>query len=360
MSQTKLSELQSIVQDAANTAWEQRMGTSIHDPNPTSFGKYLECALESRGAEISIVLNDLAQDALASQEKTPEPPDFSKYIRYSSSILTHKEVFVGNEWVLVPNEACVDFRFNSLGAQRSFTVSISYKDNYTTFTSSDTLQSYQHNEMLLQSEQLKVELENDYVTKEERDWMLMASQAYSITKKNIGGLGDISTLYGEIPKDFKRHYAYKISKVAKNLGKPAKAGKIFHGAEKVFKNAGKVAKVGPWLSAGTIAYEIGDAYANDTTIQPHTYVDGALLVVGVAATAFGAPVVIVGLAIYGILDYAFGVSEGIDEVFGEDSDLWNDRPLRNFPRKNEPLFHKMEIDKTYVEPTFKLPRNFKN
>jgi|GEM_PF-1630033 len=352
----KLKALQIVLQQEVDFAWQCKMGTSVYNQNNRSFGSYLESSLNAHNKEISQILDDIARE----QTQNQEPPNFNNYIRYSTSSMTHKEVFVGDKWILVPNTACVDFRTTTLGGSRAFTVTVSNGSDYATFTSTESLQSYQQNQQLLEADPIHLELQNDYVSKEEYDWMLLASQVYGTTKKNISGLGDLAELYSRTPKEFKRHYAYKISKVAKSIGKPAKAGKIFHGAEKVMKKAGKVAKVGPYLSAGTIIYEVGDAYINDTEIKPHTYVDGTLLVVGIAATAVGAPAVVVGLAIYGILDYAFNISEGIDNTFGSDSDLWNNKPIKHFPKKTTPIFNDVKIDNTYVAPNIKLPPNFKN
>lgn len=348
MTNEKLKELQNVLQHAANTAWDFRMSSSQYSYNPTSFGDHLECVLSNRSREISSILDDIARE-----EQTLDPPNFKEYIRYSSNTLSHKEVFVGDKWVLVPNDACVDFRTSTLSGSRAFTATISHENNYATYTSTESLKSY--SQRYLQSDKLNIKLQNDYVSKEERDWMLIASQVYGTTKKNIGGLGDATELYNKVPKEFKRHYAYKISKVAKKVGKPAKAGKIFHGAEKIMKKAGKIAKVGPYLSAGTIGYELTTDNWN-----AHTVVDGTLLVVGIVATSVGAPVVIVGIAIYGILDYAFDISEGIDKHFGRKSDFWNEKPILNFPIERRPLFNEVKIDNTYVAPKFKPPLNFKN
>ncbi len=353
MTNEKLRKLQALIQEEANFAWESKMRTSKYNSDPISFGSHLEFLLSSRGHEISTILDDMAREELKNQQRTPEPPDFSQYIRYSSSILSHKEVFVGDQWVLVPNEACVDFKTTSFNGQRAFSVTISHKSDYATFTSTERLNSYQEQERLLQGDNLSIKLQDDYVNKEEHDWMLMASQVYGTTKKNVDGLADVAELYNRIPKEFKRTYAYKISKVSKKLGKPAKAGKIFHGTEKVMKKAGKIAKVGPYLSAGTLIYE-----GATNTWDAHSIVDGTLLVVGIAATSAGAPVVIVGIAIYGLLDYAFDISEGIDEHFGRNSGFWDKKPVQHYPKRNKPLFKEIpetKIDKTYVAPKFKLP-----
>ena len=70
--------------------------------------------------------------------------------------------------------------------------------------------------------------------------------------------------------------------------------------------------------------------------------------------------IVFSIAIYGILDYAFNISEGIDKEFGRNSDFWNEKPIYNFPRNSKSLFNEVEIDKTYVAPKFKLPPNFNN
>ncbi|GAA0873417.1 hypothetical protein GCM10009117_25640 [Gangjinia marincola] len=359
MVQQKLEKLQRFLQGTADTAWTFSMQTSLHDPNPTPFGEHFEFLLQSNDAELSVLLQEVAQAQLHEQQSNPEPPDFHQYIRYSSNFLDHKEIFVGNEWVLVPADACVDFFPTTMGsgvnAQSGFRVEISHGNDYVTFESTESLKQYQENELLLNDQQITVELQDTYVSKEEFDWMRAAVGAYQFGKKNVNGLGDVVSLYDNIPKEFKRTYAYKISKAAKKLGKPAKAGKIFHGAEKLAKKGSKIAKVGPYLTAGTIGYEV----LTDTW-DAHTVVDGTLLVVGIAAASVGAPVVIVGIAIYGILDYAFDISEGIDETFGRNSGFWDKKPLRSFPTNTTPLFNEIKIDNTAVKKPFRIPPQFKN
>ncbi|MBU2951693.1 hypothetical protein KO493_13390 [Tamlana agarivorans] len=356
----KLIKLKELVQNEADLALEFSLRANKNDFSRTGMGKHLEFLLNSRSHEIDSLLNEIAKEQLKEQKETPEPPDFTEYIRYSSSLISHKEVFVGDKWVLVPNDACVDFKMTSLSRQRAFSVTISHGSNYATFTSTERLKSYQEKKKIIQGNDISIQLEDDYISKEEHDWMLLASQAYGTTKKNIGGLGDVTELYNRIPKEFKRSYAYKISKVTKKVGKPAKAGKIFHGAERMVGKLGKVAKVGPYLSAGTIVYEISDAFINDTAVMPHTYVDGVLLVVSVIATVYSAPAVVVGIAIYGLLDYTFNISESLDENFMKKDNTWNDKQIQCFPKKNEPIFNEVKRDNTYVETKFKLPSNYIN
>lgn len=175
--------------------------------------------------------------------------------------------------------------------------------------------------------------------------MHLGGQVYNKTKNNLGLLEKAATIFMEVPKDFKRTYAYKISKVTKAISKPAKAGKIFQGAQKLGKLGKRLGPIGNFLSAGTLAYELGT-----NTWDAHTVIDGALLVVGIAGLAAGAPVVIVGIAVYGILDYAFGISEGIDKLIGRDSGLWDDKPISNFPTQRKLLFNNtFKIDKEHQE-----------
>jgi len=52
------------------------------------------------------------------------------------------------------------------------------------------------------------------------------------------------------------------------------------------------------------------------------YLNTGLLVAGGAASFSGAPAVLTGLAIYGILDYAFDISGSIDAAVGRKSGIW--------------------------------------
>ncbi|MCF6349480.1 MAG: hypothetical protein L3J23_00415 [Flavobacteriaceae bacterium] len=356
MANNKLKELQRFVQNTADVAWQHKMASSIYDPTPTSFGTHLETMLSANSEELSILLNEIALEELKKQDQTPEPPDFSKYIRYNGAYIDHIEVFVGNKWVLVPAEANVNFNATTTENTTSFSVTITHCGNSAHFTSTENLESYQEHDTLLQGEKLRVEQQNDYVSKEEFDWMRLGGLVYNKTDKSIGLLGELNTLYAEVPKDFKRNYAYKISKITNAVGKPAKAGKIFQGAQKVSKNLKVLGPVGNILSGGTIGYEVISG-----TWDAHTVVDGgALLVVGAVALGFGAPVLVVGVAIYGILDYAFDISGAIDANFGRDSGFWDKKPIYSFPKDNKPLFTKTAIDKTYVAPKLKLPLKFKD
>lgn len=80
--------------------------------------------------------------------------------------------------------------------------------------------------------------------------------------------------------------------------------------------------------------------------------NGTLLVVGLIAVPLEASVIVTGIAIYGLLDLVFDVGDGIDDVFGRDSELWDNRPISSFPTDENPIF---KIDNTYLAPQFIMP-----
>lgn len=54
-----------------------------------------------------------------------------------------------------------------------------------------------------------------------------------------------------------------------------------------------------------------------------TYIDSAMLGVGVGVLIFGVPVVFTGIAIYGLADYIFDLNGKADKFIGKDSGLWD-------------------------------------
>ena len=134
------------------------------------------------------------------------------------------------------------------------------------------------------------------------------SNALSFTEKHFNGqLGLVSAAasgYSKIPQSPKRHFIDNLYNQNKDFfkNKGVTRGKMYQGSKGFFKGAGKVAgKLGPvgtTLSASVILVE---AYTN--TWDAHTVVNGGLLIATGAATFFGAPVVLTGIAIYGIGDY---------------------------------------------------------
>lgn len=88
-------------------------------------------------------------------------------------------------------------------------------------------------------------------------------------------------------------------------------------ARKATKLSSKLGPVGVTLSVGNIAHEV---YSN--TWDAHTIVDAALLATTGVALFVGAPAVLVGVGIYGALDFAFDLDEKIDNSIGRNSDVW--------------------------------------
>ena len=146
-----------------------------------------------------------------------------------------------------------------------------------------------------------------------------------------GGLDNVNlalTGYNKVHNDAKRKFAYNMSRKTNALSKSVNAklnvkpGQIFQGAKSFTKTTSKItSKLGPAgvaLSVGVIGYEV----ASDTW-DAHTFVDGALLVATGAAIIFGGPAVLIGIGVYGVLDYAFDIGDTIDNSLGRKSGLWD-------------------------------------
>lgn len=358
----KLNQLQQLVQTAADTAWTASQNNSQYDSNPTGFGQNFEFTLQARSSELTRILNEIAaeQDKCNNENQPPEPIDFTKYIRNSTQKFNYKEVFVGNEWVQVPPNASINFEGRTdryAGTVRnSFTVTISHNGNTSTYSSSETYQEYDNNQILTTNEPLLVKgknLDNDGI-----NWRHIGEEVYGINNNIVGTLNNTRTFYELTPKPLKRKYTYKLSKIAPKIGKP---GKIYQGAQKLAKKTKFLGPLANVLTIGTIGYET----ATDTW-DAHTIVNGGILVVGITAAAFGAGVIVTGIAVYGLLDLVFGISEEIDDVFGRKSSLWNEQTLENYPIRPLPifneaptLFNETKIDKTYVAPKYIKPLDFK-
>jgi hypothetical protein len=340
----KLKNLQQFVQQAADTAWQANQTDSPHDPNPTGFGQHLEFTLQTRSEELSRLLNEIAGDGISNENYNMEPIDFTKFIRISNRKFNHQEVFVGDKWVVVPNNATINFETRTdrlLGTIRnSFTVTISYNGNTSTYNSSEIYQEYEENQPLIGNELLLVKgktLNNDRI-----DWGHIGEEIYGVNNNIVGALNNTRTLYELTPKQVRRKYTYKLSKIAPKIGKP---GKVYQGAQKIAKKTKFLGPLANVLTIGTIGYE-----ATTNTWDAHTIVNGGLLVVGVTAAAFGSGVIVTGIAVYGLLDLIFGISEEIDDVFGRDSSLWNEQTLENYPTETLYLFNEAQIDNTYIAP----------
>lgn len=71
------------------------------------------------------------------------------------------------------------------------------------------------------------------------------------------------------------------------------------------------------LTGGVIIYEgLTDNW------DAHTFVNVSFLVGGTTATMVGAPVVVAGIALYGIGDYIFDFSEKINSTVGRKTSIW--------------------------------------
>ena len=96
----------------------------------------------------------------------------------------------------------------------------------------------------------------------------------------------LSKGYDKVPNTLKRTAAYKMS-----LKTGASAGKVFQGAKAFSNSTGKFAKTlgpaGNFVSGGVIGYELLTG-----TWDAHTFVNGTLLGVGIAASLVGSPVVL--------------------------------------------------------------------
>jgi len=60
------------------------------------------------------------------------------------------------------------------------------------------------------------------------------------------------------------------------------------------------------------------------------------------------------------LDYAFDISEGIDNKYGRDSGFWDKKHLRSYPVDRNPLFKEVKIDNTAVKKPFRIEPKFKD
>ena len=82
----------------------------------------------------------------------------------------------------------------------------------------------------------------------------------------------------------------------------------------VGKGASKIGTIGNFLQGAIIVYEV-----KTDQWDAHSVVNGVLLVGGIFATAFAAPVVLIGIGVYGIADLVFDVGGKIDNIVGRNS-----------------------------------------
>jgi RHS repeat-associated protein len=138
---------------------------------------------------------------------------------------------------------------------------------------------------------------------------------YGAVTNSLGILTD--TYINRIPTDFKRKAAYNISKIVNQ-----KPGQIYQGVKRLAKNTSKIVgstkgtAIGVLLSGGVAVYEV-----TTDTWNAHTVVNVGLVAGTIVATIGGAPLVLTGIAVYGVLDYAFDIGGKIDKAVGRDSEL---------------------------------------
>ncbi len=149
---------------------------------------------------------------------------------------------------------------------------------------------------------------------------------YGAVTNSIGVITD--TYINRIPNSLKRKYAYSIGKIVNQ-----KPGQIFQGFKRFSKNTSKIVGstkgtvIGVGLSLGVAGYEVAT-----NTWDAHTIVNSTLAVTSVVATgliasgvvvvgAVSLPVVLTGIAVYGVLDFTFDIGDKIDKGIGRDSEI---------------------------------------
>lgn len=160
MQNDELYKLQEFLQQEVDTAWQFTKNSQLEASNGVSdtLGQHLDFLLQSKDAELSLILDDIAREEYRKlkNEITPEPINFNSYTRYSSSYTSHKEVFVGNKWVIVPVDACVEFSEIKDG----FKVSISHGNDYASFSNTQTLNEYENELSILKGGSLNIAQDN--------------------------------------------------------------------------------------------------------------------------------------------------------------------------------------------------------
>ncbi|USD26882.1 hypothetical protein [Flagellimonas marinaquae] len=346
----KLDCLSTHIQDTISTAWEFTKHSQIlqGETLEDKLGEELQFLL-NQDSTLETIMDELACEEYKKHEQQTifDPPNFKNYVRLSSN-KGYVEVFVGNKWITVPADSNINF---SSKANYGFRVTISHGGNFTEVAFTPAQEDVE--EYIRSGGNIEVSQVEEYC------WEQFGKDTYGFAehvKKNRDFLNQISTAYLDTSKEFQRTFTYKISKAGKRAKIPVKAGKVYHNARKMAK-LGKMGKItgigGIVFDTGMIGYEL----ATDKW-DAHTVANGALLVIGVGATLVGAPVVLAGVAVYGILDYAFDISEALDNAVGRQSGLWESGPNSNAFIERTPLFkpkpnllpevRTMAIDKTKV------------
>lgn len=130
-------------------------------------------------------------------------------------------MFVGNKWVLVPADACVDFYPSTIGSgtdiRVGFRVNITHDGNYANFSSTESLNEYKQNRNLLNGQQLVIEEQGStYISKQEFDWLCLAGQAYQYGKGTQTPLPMLPKSIIIRPRNLKERMLTKFQKHPKN------------------------------------------------------------------------------------------------------------------------------------------------
>ena len=132
----------------------------------------------------------------------------------------------------------------------------------------------------------------------------------------IGTVGISAQGYNSLPKNTKRTFSHKLSKLT-----GIKAGRLFQGIKRFANSAGKwAARLGPAGTALGASVQIYE-YISGTWVA-HTIVNTVLMAGAFLATIYAAPAVLTGIAIYGVADYIFDFDKMLDNNIGRQSDLW--------------------------------------
>ena len=399
MDKDKFYELQCFLEEQATQAWwkTQRDPYQFRTAGDT-LGHNLELQLQINSQELDKILNHLAQNCVeeALADIQDDPIDFNRYTRPSSQP-GYKEVFVGEKWVVVPENTCVDFAETSVmmpngSFDQGFKVTL-YQEgtsDWAQFETSLTMVEYEEQLIAIEGNDVDVTLQPAQFQDQTGMWEEYGRPILQTSQKQTGFADDLFNGSGYLagdsflkrPSKVRRNYSYKVTKKLNKLGADVRHGTVHRNMTKMAKlgRSGKLASltkvtkvlgpVGNILTGGVIIDEIFISKDWDA----HTVVDGALLVVGIIAAGAGAPVVLAGIAIYGIVDYFFGVGEGLDNLVGKDSGLWDER-IQKAPIDRDVLFQRavdnfeknspfqppeVEIDNTRVKNPIRIKPNFKN
>ena len=160
---------------------------------------------------------------------------------------------------------------------------------------------------------------------EERD---LFGEAYDLGQKNynlgVDGSDLYSKWYFKEKGQLRRNKIHKFSELTERKWNwKWNSAKVSKTTRSWARSGSKIAKrFGPWglgLSGGMVVYEVGT-----DTWDAHTFVDGALIIVGVGLLIFGGWAVAgTVVAAYGVADYLFDLGGMWDSGVGRESGIWD-------------------------------------